>query len=142
MMPDEPGDAACWAAEVCEGCGTPVARGADHRCTRRVHLDGLRPGSGADGVVWSLAGDRQLDVNLVALGAGGAIGEHANDAVDVCIVVLDGTVALLVDGVAHPLGTHELAFVPRGTRRAIVAGDAGARYLSVHTARPGPAIRN
>ncbi|HZQ57742.1 MAG TPA: cupin domain-containing protein [Acidimicrobiales bacterium] len=138
-MPDAGGDAACWAGQVCDACGGVL--GPVHRCTRRVHLDHLRPGAGADGVVWSLAGDRQLDVNLVVLGPGSAIGEHDNDVVDVCLVVLSGSATLVVDGLEHALSAHELAFVPRGARRAITAGSEGVRYLSTHVARAGPAIR-
>lgn len=139
MMPDAGGDAACWAGQVCDACGGVLGPG--HRCTRRVHLDHLRPGTGADGVVWSLPGERQLDVNLVVLGPGGGIGEHTNDAVDVCVVLLEGSAALVIDGVEHALSAHELAFVPRGARRAITAGRDGVRYLSMHVAGPGPAIR-
>jgi len=57
------------------------------------------------------------------------------------VVVLSGSATLVVDGLEHALFAHELAFVPRGARRAITAGEEGVRYLSSHVARPGPGIR-
>jgi len=47
-----------------------------------VNLAGIDVG-GADGAVWSLPHDGDLDANLVKLGPGGRIDEHRNDEVDV-----------------------------------------------------------
>jgi hypothetical protein len=45
---------------------------------------------GADGAVWSLPHDGDLDANLVKLGPSGRIPEHGNDEVDVVILVVSG----------------------------------------------------
>jgi quercetin dioxygenase-like cupin family protein len=139
-MPDEGGDAACWLPQVCEQCGQVLERPMDHRCVRAVGLDRVVPPPGPDGVVWALGGERQLDVNLVVLGPSGGIGEHGNPAVDVAMVVLDGSAQVTIDGVARPLAPHDFVFVPRGARRGVTAGAGGVRYLTVHVARPGPTI--
>ena len=47
--------------------------------------------SGRDGVVWSLPHGGDLDVNLVHLAAGGSIGAHVNDEVDVAGSVMTGS---------------------------------------------------
>ena len=139
-MVDEGGDAACWLQRVCEECGMLVEPGREHRCVRAARLDHIDPGAGPDGVVWSLGGQRDMEVNLVVLGAGSVIGEHLNRAVDVVIVVLDGSAAVTVDGVARWVGVHDLLVVPKGARRALAAGVGGVRYASIHVARPGPTV--
>ena len=140
-MTDEGGDAACWAERVCDGCGAVVESGTDHRCVRTARLDALHSSQGADGVVWSLGGPRQIEANLVDLGPGGLIAEHVNQDVDLLMLVLGGSATIVADGQARALALHDLALVPRGSRRAVVAGPDGCQYLSVHTARPGPTIR-
>ena len=137
---DEGGDRACWVDQVCEQCGRLVERPGEHRCVRSVSLDLVEPLRGPGGVVWALGGERQLEVNLVALGPGGAIGEHVNATLDVVVVVLEGSATVALDGVARPVGRHDLLLVPRGARRGVTAGAGGVRYLSIHVARPGPAI--
>lgn len=140
-MPDEGGDGPCWAELVCDECGLLVAPGTPHACGRVAHLDRFVPGAGADGVIWALAGPRQLDANLVALGPAGQIASHRNDELDVLIVVVAGSGELSVDGTDQGLATHDLALIPRGARRQIVAGPEGMRYVSIHGARSGLTIR-
>ena len=53
------------------------------------------------------------------------------------VVVLDGHGSAIIDGDAHDLAAGSAILIPRGTRRAITAGDPGLRYLSVHRRR-GP----
>jgi quercetin dioxygenase-like cupin family protein len=134
------GDAACWLPRVCDHCGQVVERPEDHRCVRGTGLDRVPAPAGAGGVVWALSGERQLEVNLVVLGPHDAIAEHLNATVDVVIVVLDGAVTVVIEGVRRPLTQHDLLLVPRGTRRSLTAGAPGVRYLAIHIARPGPAI--
>lgn len=141
-MDEEGGDAACWLGGVCDECGALIERNGEHRCVRAARLGHVDPGPGPDGVVWSLGGARQLEVNLVVLGPAGGVGDHVNTAVDVVIVVLEGSATVLVDGVARPLAEHDLLLVPPGARRSVVAGTAGARYLSIHASRPGPTIEH
>lgn len=135
--PDEGGEAPCWAERVCDVCGSFLEPGRAHRCVRTAALDRWRDEPGADGVVWSLQGARQVEANLVVLGPGGMIGEHVNDVVDVLIVVVGGSATVVVNEVALPVALHDLVFVPRLAPRAIKAGPDGVRYLSTHVARPG-----
>jgi quercetin dioxygenase-like cupin family protein len=92
------------------------------------------------GVAWTLEADAELNANLVILPPGGEIGTHVNNELDVLVVVRDGTGRLTVDEELHDLGSGTLALVPRGARRAIEAGPAGLRYLTVHRRRGGLAI--
>lgn len=100
-----------------------------------IALDEIVRGAGPDGVVWALGGPRQLEANLVVLSPHGSVGEHHNREVDVLVVVLEGEGHLHVDGVEHPLRSHCIALVPRGTARSITAGHDGLRYLSIHRTR-------
>jgi quercetin dioxygenase-like cupin family protein len=140
VMSDEGGDEACWLPRFCEECGQLLERPDEHPCVRSVGLDRVGAPPGPGGVVWALSGQRQLEVNLVVLEPGGAIAEHPNTAVDVAILVLDGSVAITVDGVRRVLTVHDLLFVPRGARRGATAAPGGVRYLAIHIARPGPTI--
>ncbi|MGI8750744.1 MAG: hypothetical protein ACR2MN_00180 [Acidimicrobiales bacterium] len=74
------------------------------------------------GVIWTLEPSSQLNASLVRLDAGGEIGEHVNDEVDVVVVVVEGTGELSVDDDAWRLGPATLAPSPAGTRRRIRAG--------------------
>jgi quercetin dioxygenase-like cupin family protein len=51
--------------------------------------------------------------------------------------VLSGRGTIIVDGDAHPLVAGRALLVPKGRSRAIEAGQAGIRYLTVHRRR-GP----
>jgi len=93
-----------------------------------------------DGVAWS-ASPTDVNVNLVVLGSGGAIGAHRNDDVDVLVVGVDGDGTLVVDDAEHRLAAGTAALVPLGTTRAIRSGPGGLRYLTVHRARGPLAIR-
>jgi quercetin dioxygenase-like cupin family protein len=99
-----------------------------------VDLAGLA--ATGDGVAWSAA-PTGLNVNLVALGPGGPIGEHRNDEVDVLVVVVAGEVTVSVDDDPHHVEAGGAGVIPHGTARGITAGLDGARYLTVHQAR-GP----
>lgn len=94
---------------------------------------------GRDGAVWSIETD-DLDANLVQLGPARTIGEHRNDEVDVVIVVLGGDGLVTIDGERHEVASQTLVCVPRGTARAIVAGDDGLVYVTVHRRRRGLGI--
>jgi quercetin dioxygenase-like cupin family protein len=76
-----------------------------------------------------------LNATLIAWPAGFQVAAHVNDERDVLVVVLDGSAAVTLDGVEHEVAEHELVLLPRGSERALVAGPAGARYLSIHLRR-------
>lgn len=91
--------------------------------------------SGRSGAVWSLPHGGDLDANLVRLDSNGAIEAHVNTEVDVLISIVAGSGHLSIDGIAHDLRSDMVAFVPKGSRRAIGAGPAGISYLSIHRRR-------
>jgi quercetin dioxygenase-like cupin family protein len=105
----------------------------------RLDLRRFLPLAG-DGVHWTLERDGDLNVNLVHLDAGHEVGDHANDAVDVLLVGLDGTGEAVVDDQLHDLGPGVALHVPKGASRAVRAGALGFTYLTVHRRRPGPSI--
>jgi uncharacterized cupin superfamily protein len=88
------------------------------------------------GPLWGMA-SADLNATLLVWPPGHRIAEHVNAELDVLLVVLGGHGTTLVDGVAHELAPGGAILIPRGSKRAIHAGDAGLRYLSVHRRR-GP----
>ena len=124
---DTGGEAPCRAGEL-------TADGTGGRVLVEADLDAA---AGAGGAVWNLPHDGDLDANLVRLDPGQRIAEHGNDEVDVMFVVRSGSGEIAVDGIRHVLGPTSLALVPRGSRRAVVAGSEGIVYLTVHRRR-GP----
>jgi quercetin dioxygenase-like cupin family protein len=96
-------------------------------------------GSAGDraGVIWALEGSGDLNANLVRFDAGGGVGEHVNEEVDVLFVGVSGSGSVRVEGEEHPLGAGRLVFVPQGARRLIAASSDGFAYLTVHRRR-GP----
>src|ERR687893_2047804 len=89
------------------------------------------------GVIWTLAGSGDLNVNLVRFDAGGGVGEHVNEEVDVLFVGVAGSGSVRVSGEEHVLSAGALVFVPRGVRRSTNASTDGFAYLTVHRRR-GP----
>jgi quercetin dioxygenase-like cupin family protein len=82
---------------------------------------------GRSGVVWKLEASGDLNANLVRFDAGGGVGEHVNQELDV----------MRVEAEEHPLSAGTLVFVPRGARRSTVSLSDGFAYLTVHRRR-GP----
>ncbi|MDP1846818.1 MAG: hypothetical protein Q8K79_03415 [Solirubrobacteraceae bacterium] len=95
----------------------------------------LAAGEGS-GPLWGMASD-DLNATLLAWPAGEGVAEHVNAELDVLVVVLEGSAAVMIDGAPHGLVAPAAILVPRGAPRAIEAGDGGVRYLSVHRRR-GP----
>ncbi len=89
------------------------------------------------GVIWTLEYSGDLNANLVRFDAGGGVGEHVNEVVDVLFVGVAGSGSVCVSGEEHPLGAGKLVFVPRGTQRSTSALSDGFAYLTVHRRR-GP----
>ncbi|CAM5449812.1 hypothetical protein GCM10010329_34470 [Streptomyces spiroverticillatus] len=98
---------------------------------------------GQRGALWRLAEqDRQLDANLVRLLPDAAVPAHVEEALDVLLLVMEGEGRL--DGGTTPpqeLRPGGLAWLPRGTPRALTAGPRGLTYLTVHRRRPGISVR-
>jgi quercetin dioxygenase-like cupin family protein len=105
-------------------------------------LSTVLQGAGGDGVHWTLETPGDLNVNLVHLDAGHAIGDHVNDEVDVVIVVLTGRGRLTIDGHGTDLAPHVVACVPKTALRDVRAADGdGLDYLSIHRRRGPLGIR-
>ncbi|MEU3203243.1 hypothetical protein ABZ702_05055 [Streptomyces cyaneofuscatus] len=97
---------------------------------------------GERGALWHLAEQgRELDANLVRLPGGAEVGEHQEDVLDVLLVVLEGGGLVRTGSVELELGPSVVVWLPRTSRRALVAGAGGLTYLTVHRRRPGLAIK-
>lgn len=95
----------------------------------------MRPGT-ARPVAWAHQ-STDLNVNLLVLAGGEGVGEHVNDEVDVLLVVLAGDGTISVEGVAHPVRAGHALVIPKGTRRALSAGQHHLTYLTCHRRRAG-----
>ncbi|WP_371675159.1 hypothetical protein [Streptomyces sp. NBC_01276] len=106
-------------------------------------LDAVIAGApeGATGALWRLtAAARGLDANLIRLRPDAVIAEHAEPALDVLLVVVDGAGRIDTEGRSHRLRPHSAVLLARGARRSLTAGPRGMTYLTVHTRRPGLGI--
>ncbi|MGK5500416.1 hypothetical protein [Streptomyces sp. URMC 125] len=95
------------------------------------------------GALWRLAeAGRQLDANLVRLPPGAEVGGHAEDDLDVLLLVVGGGGELEdAAGARRALAPQALVWLPRASRRALRAGPEGLVYLTVHRRRPGMTVR-
>jgi mannose-6-phosphate isomerase-like protein (cupin superfamily) len=93
-------------------------------------------GTSGTGPLWGMA-SADLNATLLAWPSGHEVAEHVNGELDVLVIVLDGCGGAIIDGEIHDLMAGSAILIPRGTRRRIISGDAGLRYLSVHRRR-GP----
>jgi quercetin dioxygenase-like cupin family protein len=78
-----------------------------------------------------------LNATLLVWPAGHEVGEHTNTDLDVLLIVLEGEGLALIDEQAYALSPGHALLIPKGSSRAIRAGAAGVRYVSVHSRR-GP----
>jgi quercetin dioxygenase-like cupin family protein len=88
------------------------------------------------GVIWTLLESNDLNANLVRFEAGGGVGEHTNDEVDVVFVGVSAG-SVLTNGEEHSLSAGTLVLVRRGARRSILSHSEGFSYLTIHRRR-GP----
>jgi quercetin dioxygenase-like cupin family protein len=99
-------------------------------------LNGLTAAAGGRvGVIWALEGTGDLNANLVRFEAGGGVGEHVNEEVDVLFVGVAGSGSVRVDDEEHALLAGTLVFAPRGARRSTSASSDGFAYLTIHRRR-------
>ena len=97
--------------------------------------------AGAAGAVWKLEpAARGLDSNVIVLPAGDEIRRHMGPALDVLIVVLEGSGTLETPGHAIDLHPGAIVWLPPGSERRFLAGSGGLRYFSVHQRKPGLTI--
>ncbi|HLL99148.1 MAG TPA: cupin domain-containing protein [Rubrobacteraceae bacterium] len=107
-----------------------------------VNFDEILAPSGDRGAIWALEGSGDLNANLVRFDAGGGVGEHVNEEVDVLFVGVAGAGTVRVDGEEHPLSERTLVFAPKGSRRSTSAYSDGFAYLTVHRRRGPLRIRD
>ncbi|MFD5102361.1 AraC family ligand binding domain-containing protein [Streptomyces albidochromogenes] len=99
------------------------------------------PAASGGGALWRLGQEgRQLDASLVRLTAGAEVGAFVEPHLDVLLYVADGSGELTTDGGVQRLEPGSVVWLPRGTRRALAAGDQGLVHLSAHRRRPGLGI--
>jgi quercetin dioxygenase-like cupin family protein len=103
-----------------------------------MDLAGMAAAAGErTGVIWTLRESSDLNANLVRFEAGGGVGEHINDEVDVIFVGVSGTGSVLTNGEKHRLSAGTLLLVRKGARRSTLALSEGFSYLTIHRRR-GP----
>ena len=93
--------------------------------------------TGREGSIWTLEGSPDLNANLVLFEAGGGVGEHVNDEVDVLIVGVSGSGSVSVGREEHAVSNGVMVFIPKGARRSTRATSESLAYLSIHR-RMGP----
>lgn len=127
MHPTAPPDAA-----------PPQLLGNIHQVTAAAEGDSA---DRAGGALWRLdAQPRQLDANVVRLPAGKRIEAHVGPDLDVLMLVLEGFGQ--VEGTSGAVAAEPgaLIWLPRRSRRSIVAGGEGMAYLTAHPHRPGLSV--
>ena len=103
-----------------------------------MDLAGMAAAAGErTGVIWTLRESSDLNANLVRFEAGGGVGKHINDEVDVIFVGVSGTGSVLTNGEEHRLSAGTLVLVRRGTWRSTLALSEDFSYLTIHR-RQGP----
>lgn len=93
------------------------------------------------GALWNLAKEgRQLDANVIRLPAGSRVERHLEPDLDVLLYVVAGSGHLHAEGEAQELAAGFVTWLPRGSGRALSAGEDGLVYLTAHRRRPGMSI--
>lgn len=93
-------------------------------------------GATHEGPIWSLNSE-QLNINLLRFGTGEGIPPHANNEVDVLLVIVEGEGMLMLGDEEHQVHAGAVVLIPRGTRRAIRCMSSTLAYLSCHRRRGG-----
>jgi mannose-6-phosphate isomerase-like protein (cupin superfamily) len=104
--------------------------------SQTISLTNLTPTAAVQGAIWSYGG-AQMDVNLLYFIEGEGVDTHINHALDVWLVVIQGTGEAMVDGTLIPLEVGTCLYIIAGATRSIVAGSAGLLYASAHNKRGG-----
>ena len=119
-----------WRIEITKLASTPLPRVLADTAAVTAEADD------AGGAAWKLPmQQRDLDSNIIRLGAGGKIDEHAGPDVDVLIHVLHGAGTLTTETGTIDLRPGVLLWLPRRSHRGFTAHDDGLVYLTVHQRR-------
>ncbi|MDQ2797494.1 MAG: DUF2249 domain-containing protein [Actinomycetota bacterium] len=106
-----------------------------------VHALAVADDADTGGAVWRLeVARRQLDANVIRLRPHARIDSHTGPDLDVLLHVVQGAGVLTTASGTVDLADGALAWLPRRSERAIVAGPDGLCYLSVHTRRPALSV--
>ncbi|WP_406302476.1 hypothetical protein OHA61_08275 [Streptomyces sp. NBC_00885] len=117
----------------------PPAVGVLARVAELLHEEPTDRG----GALWRLSAEgRQLDANVIRMLPGTRVTGHVDPDLDVLLCVVGGSGRLEADGTRQSLQTGCVAWLPRGTRRALFADEDGLVYVTAHRRRPGLAIRS
>jgi quercetin dioxygenase-like cupin family protein len=92
------------------------------------------------GPIWG-ADSEELNATMLVWPAAEGPPEHVNAERDVLYVVLEGAATLTIDGGPRELQAGEALIVAKGTRRGLVAGPDGVRYVTAHRRRGGLQIK-
>lgn len=130
------GDPPCWAHLLDEGFDPVIAASSAGSPLEVSDLFELAVRSDVAGVAWSHQSD-DLNVNLIAFGAGEGVDTHVNTEVDVLIVILAGDGTLVVDDVHRPIRAGQAVVIPKGARRALRGYSKGIAYLTCYRRRFG-----
>lgn len=89
------------------------------------------------GSVWQLApGARDLDANIIVLKPRDEIAKHVGPALDVLVVVLEGSGALETELTTTQLQHGAVVWLPQKAERRFIAGAHGLKYFTVHQRKP------
>lgn len=100
-----------------------------------VNLEAILEGAiGRTGPIWGVA-SADLNATLLVWKRGDAVQAHINDEVDVVIVVLRGQAALQLDGTSHHLNAGDIAVLPKGLERSMVALSDTLVQVNIHRRR-------
>lgn len=128
----EPDD---WQVRITRLTRTPLPR----VLTRE---DALTDDRDAGGAIWKLEmRDRDIDANIIALPAGGAIAEYTGGALDILLHVISGSGEITTERDPVAVAVGDVVFLPHDSRRGITAGPDGLRYLSVHRRKQALGLR-
>ncbi|ACQ78278.1 Cupin 2 conserved barrel domain protein [Beutenbergia cavernae DSM 12333] len=96
----------------------------------------------AVGAVWALdVPDRDLDANVIRIPPGERIEEFAGPDLDILWVVLDGEAHLTSGTTVVEMLPGAIVWLPSGSRRGVVPGPDGVRYLTVHLRKEPTVLR-
>lgn len=131
------GDRRLWRIEITRRAATDLPR----VLADTTELTESTSDTDAAGAVWRLEpAARQLDANVIRLRPDGEIEAHLGPDQDVLVQVLHGSGQILTDADPVAVRAGSLVWLPRRSRRAILAGADGLVYLTVHPRRPGLSI--
>jgi uncharacterized protein (DUF2249 family)/quercetin dioxygenase-like cupin family protein len=125
-----------WRIRISKLTTTPLPRVLVNTADVIDNAQADRAAAEVTGAVWKLqTRNRDLDSNIIALPAGGAIDAHTGPDLDVLIHVLAGGGELATEHGVVQLTPGALVWLPRRSRRQFTAGPSGLRYLTIHQRR-------